>query len=152
MNSWRLSSHFLPTAVRNLMPSNHSSSVSSASRAKACRCLMALVMIFLKRASFTSFIRAITASVSVSSVNCRMGFSCFSYGAGPSLDSKTVAESRHGVRVRLLLGQRATRRVALQPAAFQAGDERPATRQVIGREHAGADEHEPAGRIEGRGA
>ena len=38
MNSWRLSSHFWPTAVRNLMPSNHSSSVSCTSRAKACRC------------------------------------------------------------------------------------------------------------------
>src|SRR6266850_8083126 len=73
MNSWRLSSHFWPTAVRNLMPSNHSSSVRCTSRANACRCLTALVMISLKRLSFASFRRATTAWVSVSSLNWRMG-------------------------------------------------------------------------------
>src|SRR5438132_12196225 len=72
MNSWRLSSHFWPTAVRNLMPSNHSSSVRCTSRANACRCLTALVMISLKRLSFVSFRRATTAAVSVSSLNWRM--------------------------------------------------------------------------------
>src|SRR5256886_11253044 len=78
MNSWRLSSHFWPTAVRNLMPSNHSSSVRCTSRAKACRCFTALVMISLKRLSFASFRRATTAAVSVSSVNWRMdsSFGC----------------------------------------------------------------------------
>ena len=55
MNSWRLSSHFWPTAVRNLMPSNHSSSVSCTSRAKACRCFTALVMISRKRGSLAFF-------------------------------------------------------------------------------------------------
>src|SRR6185295_372280 len=75
MNSWRLSSHFWPTAVRNLMPSNHSSSVSSASRAKACRCFTALAMIWRKRGSSAFFRRATTASVRVSSVNWRMASS-----------------------------------------------------------------------------
>src|SRR6185503_5168049 len=75
MNSWRLSSHFWPTAVRNLMPSNHSSSVSSTSRAKACRCFTALAMIWRKRGSSAFFRRATTASVRVSSVNWRMASS-----------------------------------------------------------------------------
>ncbi len=64
MNSWRLSSHFWPTAVRNLMPSNHSSSVSSTSRANACRCRTRLARICLKRGSLTWSIRAMTASAS----------------------------------------------------------------------------------------
>src|SRR5262245_33520864 len=72
MNSWRLSSHFWPTEVRNLMPSNHSSSVSWTSRAKACRCLTALLMISRKRGSSAFFRRATTASVRVSSLNWRM--------------------------------------------------------------------------------
>src|SRR5215813_12785609 len=72
MNSWRLSSHFWPTAVRNLMPSNHSSSVSCTSRAKAWRCVTALVMIWRKRGSSAFFRRATTASVRVSSLNWRM--------------------------------------------------------------------------------
>src|SRR5256885_1621504 len=77
MNSWRLSSHFWPTAVRNLMPSNHSSSVSCTSRAKPCRCFTALAMICLRRGFFASLSRARTASVSVSSVNWRMASSSF---------------------------------------------------------------------------
>src|SRR6267143_1402973 len=72
MNSWRLSSHFWPTAVMNLMPSNHSSSVRCTSRANACRCFTAAVMISLKRLSLVSFSRATTAAVSVSSLNWRM--------------------------------------------------------------------------------
>ena len=72
MNSWRLSSHFWPTAVRNLMPSNHSSSVSFTSSANACRCRMRLVMICLKRGSLTSFSRASTASVRLSLLSWRM--------------------------------------------------------------------------------
>src|SRR5882672_1457569 len=72
MNSWRLSSHFWPTAVMNLMPSNHSSSVRCTSRANACRCFTAAVMISLKRLSLVSFNRATTAAVSVSSLNWRM--------------------------------------------------------------------------------
>src|SRR6266850_609605 len=72
MHSWRLSSHFWPTAVMNLMPSNHSSSVRCTSRANACRCLTAAVMISRKRLSFVSFSRATTAAVSVSSLNWRM--------------------------------------------------------------------------------
>src|SRR6185295_10591828 len=54
------------------MPSNHSSSVSWMSRAKAWRCLTALAMICLKRGLSTSFSRPITASVRVSSVNWRI--------------------------------------------------------------------------------
>src|SRR2546423_1859799 len=94
MNSWRLSSHFWPTAVRNLMPSNHSSSVSCASRANACRCFTALVMIFWKRSSFVPRLsRSTTAAVRVSSLNCRMGssFGCES----ASVLSKTAHATRH---------------------------------------------------------
>src|SRR5207245_328694 len=87
MNSWRLSSHFWPTAVRNLMPSNHSSSVSCTSRAKPCRCFTALAMICLKRGWLASLSRASTASVSVSSVNWRMANSSFR-GYGASVLSK----------------------------------------------------------------
>src|SRR5881296_2327031 len=93
MNSWRLSSHFWPTAVRNLMPSNHSSSVRCTSRAKACRCFTALVMISLKRLSFVSFRRATTAAVSVSSVNWRMGF--LLRMQSPSVLSKRAYATRH---------------------------------------------------------
>src|SRR5205085_4930116 len=75
MNSWRFSSHFWPTAVRNLMPSNHSSSVRCTSRAQACRCFTAEVMISRKRGSFDSLKRWMTAAVRVSSLNWRMGFS-----------------------------------------------------------------------------
>src|SRR5439155_17571927 len=50
-------------------------SVSCTSRAKPCRCLIALVMICLKRGLSTSFSRAMTASVRVSSLNWRMASS-----------------------------------------------------------------------------
>src|SRR3954463_1168415 len=79
MNSWRLSSHFWPTDVRNLMPSNHSSSVRCTSRAKACRCFTALARISRKRSSLVPrWIRSTTAAVRVSSLNCRMesSFGC----------------------------------------------------------------------------
>src|SRR4051812_48470432 len=76
MNSWRLSSHFWPTAVRNLMPSNHSSSVSFTSRANACRCLTALCMISRTRLSLVLPSRLTTSAVSVSSLNWRMAPPC----------------------------------------------------------------------------
>src|SRR6267143_4879391 len=76
MNSWRLSSHFWPTAVRNLMPSNHSSSLRFTSRANMCRCFNAAVMISRKRGFFApSWKRSTTAAVSVSSLNWRIGSS-----------------------------------------------------------------------------
>src|SRR5690349_2348862 len=73
MNSWRLSSHFWPTAVRYLMPSNHSSSVRCTSRANAWRCLTAAVTSWRKRGSWAFWKRSTTAAVRVSSLNWRMG-------------------------------------------------------------------------------
>src|SRR5690606_21464186 len=64
MNSWRFSSHILPVAVRNSMPFIHSSPVSSTSCTKAWACLTSAVMIWRKRGSGDSAIRAITASAS----------------------------------------------------------------------------------------
>src|SRR5260221_3742382 len=71
MNSCRLSSHFWPTAVRNLMPSNHSSSVRCTSRAKACRCFTALAMIWRWRAFLVLPRRLTTSAVRLSSLNWR---------------------------------------------------------------------------------
>src|SRR6185436_431373 len=73
MYSCRLSSHFLPVAVRNWMPSIHSFSVSSVSRTKACRCTIRLVMICLKRGSFASCSFSRTAFTRFCSVELLIG-------------------------------------------------------------------------------
>ena len=82
MNSWRSSSHFLPVSVRNLMPSNHSASVSSTSRTKAWRWRISEVMISLKRGSVLVANLAITASVRFASVRLRIGITSGWFGAG----------------------------------------------------------------------
>jgi hypothetical protein len=61
MNSCRFSSHFLPVAVRNWMAAIHSSGVRSTSRAKACACFTSAVITCLKRASWQSAMRSMTA-------------------------------------------------------------------------------------------
>src|SRR5207253_103100 len=72
MNSWRLSSVMWPTSVRNLIASNHSSSVSLTSRANECRCCTRLVMMVRSRLSPQPSIEASTAWVIVSSLMLRM--------------------------------------------------------------------------------
>ena len=51
MNSWRTSSHFCPTLVRNWIPANHSSRVRPTSSMKAWRCLTAAFTISTVRGS-----------------------------------------------------------------------------------------------------
>src|SRR5207244_12657185 len=70
----------------------------------------------------------ITAWVRLSSLNCRIGASV-PFWMAASLFSKPVGDAGDGIGVRLLLGERAARRVALQAPALEAGDERPADRK-----------------------
>src|SRR3712207_4490377 len=74
MNSWRLSSDMWPVLVRKSMARNHSSSVNPTSLTKACRCLMRLCMISLKRGDLLPSKLASTASVSFSSARSRAPF------------------------------------------------------------------------------
>src|SRR5438094_3486361 len=123
MNSWRLSSHFCPTAVRNLMPSNHSSSLSCTSRANACRCFTAAVMISRKRGFFAPrWKRSTTAAVSVSSLNWRMdsSFGC----KKRSVLSNAGHATRHVQVGKLPAAHRRTDR-GRSPAARTAGCFRP---------------------------
>ena len=67
MNSWRLSSHFWPMAVRNSIASNHSAPVGRTSLTKACRCLIADCITSRRRGSGMSSQRFRTALVCFSS-------------------------------------------------------------------------------------
>jgi hypothetical protein len=49
MNSWRLSSHLCPIAVRYWIALNHSSPVGFTSLTKACRCFTAACITSRKR-------------------------------------------------------------------------------------------------------
>src|SRR5438067_3973240 len=123
MNSWRLSSHFCPTAVRNLMPSNHSSSLSCTSRANACRCFTAAEMISRKRGFFAPrWKRSATAAVSVSSLNWRMdsSFGC----KKRSVLSNAAHATRHDQIGKLPATHRRADR-GRSPGARSAGGLRP---------------------------
>ena len=69
MNSWRLSSHLWPIAVRNSIALNHSAPVGFTSLTKPCRCLIADCITSRRRGSGMSSQRFSTDLVNSSPVS-----------------------------------------------------------------------------------
>src|SRR5215475_4705688 len=89
MNSWRLSSHFLPMRVRKSIPVAHSAWVGSTSRTNAWMCLMKDCITWRSRGSGTACQRSRTTSVRFCSVTYGIRFSVKLQSVVPSPDERS---------------------------------------------------------------